>query len=497
MEDNDNDDDGDGNSAGNGEEDGDNDSDDEKDDEREDIGESSTPGRQRQRRAQPSWLKAAFTRVLIECNLRGNRSQPYLYSKGTFWCKPPAAYFCLGAEPTTPTSLYRPRFFVWDPQSLYKQLSCPACGQVLIRHSAISRAGQVIGFESSFWLTGYRYHCRHCHHVKPRKQSATWRSWDRRILAALPAQLASEFPAHLSHRNGMSKPLFAWMRSCFQNGMRAKQFSDAIRVQHLLRYDTLHLQYLDRVAMDSWMGKQYKLFLKFDGTSDEGFNGFVPSSQWFRDIYDNFIEDHRAEFNQHMGKLTGEICAIDHSHKITEHVAKVNGERVFNGLLTVTNEFGEIRSCNLAATKAQTQFELALTRMRESLEFYGHNQPEFFYTDGMADKSFLESSFPSLRRGITPIEKYGHLKPFVLPSDVQILVRNKISSINTALSTIIAKIPIQDEPNLVIGYDFEWNIAISENGKHERGEIAVVQITYEKRVYILQVNTVVYSEYGR
>ncbi|KAF9522304.1 hypothetical protein CPB83DRAFT_116942 [Crepidotus variabilis] len=481
--------------AGIGEEDGDGDDDDEKDDELEETEESSTPGRQR-RRPLPSWLQAAFTRVLTECDSRDDRNRPPLYSKRTFWSQPPASYFCLEANPTTPTSLYRPQFFVWDPQALYKQLSCPACGQSLIRYSAISRPRRVVDFDSSFWLIGYRYRCRRCHHPKPGKQSVTWRSWDRRILAALPAQLASEFPAHLSHRSGMSKPLFAWMRSCFQNGMGAKQFSDALRVQHLLRYDELHLQYLDwivsRVVMDSWMGTKYKSFLKFDDTSDEGYNGFVPSSQWFRDMYDNFIEDHRAEFNQHMGMLTGEICAIDHSHKITKHVAKVNGERVFNGLLTVTNEFGEIRSCNLVATKAQTQFELALTRMRDSLDLYGHKQPELFYTDNMADKSFLESSFPSLRRDIKPVEKYGHLKPFVLPPDVQILVRNEVSSINAALSTIIAKVPVEeDEPDLAIGYDSEWNTIISDNGKHERGEIAVVQIAFEKRVYILQISEMV------
>lgn len=65
-------------------------------------------------------------------------------------------------------------------------------------------------------------------------------------------------------------------------------------------------------------------------------------------------------------------------------------------LLTVTNEMGEIRVCNLVATKAHSQFELALEYMRGSLERYGHDLPEVFYMDNMLDKEFLEKCFPSL-----------------------------------------------------------------------------------------------------
>ena len=40
--------------------------------------------------------------------------------------------------------------------------------------------------------------------------------------------------------------------------------------------------------------------------------------------------------------------------------ADVDGEQVFTALLTITNEKGEIRTCNVVATKAQSQTELAL-----------------------------------------------------------------------------------------------------------------------------------------
>lgn len=63
-------------------------------------------------------------------------------------------------------------------------------------------------------------------HPRSGKQTVTFQSWDSRILAVLPPELAAEFPARLSYRSGMSTTLFSWIRSCFQNGMGAKPFSD-------------------------------------------------------------------------------------------------------------------------------------------------------------------------------------------------------------------------------------------------------------------------------
>jgi len=124
--------------------------------------------------------------------------------------------------------------------------------------------------------------------------------------------------------------------------------------------------------------------------------------------------------------------------------------------------------------------------MRESLTMYGHSQPTLFYTDNMSDKALLESAFPSLREGVTPVEKYSNLDPFTL-TDVQVVVRDNEPAINAALSTIINDIPTEaSDPDLIIGFDTEWNVASTASG-FTRGEIAVVQIAYDKRVYILQV----------
>lgn len=126
--------------------------------------------------------------------------------------------------------------------------------------------------------------------------------------------------------------------------------------------------------------------------------------------------------------------------------------------------------------------------MRESLQLYGHRQPELFYTDNMADKGFLESSFPSLLEDVVPVQKYANLEPFRLPASIAVFTCAESSSINTALSTILNQVPIDEsESDIVVGYDSEWKFIMSDHGQTERGNISVIQIAFESRVYILQV----------
>lgn len=167
----------------------------------------------------------------------------------------------------------------------------------------------------------------------------------------------------------------------------------------------------------------------------------------------------------------------------------MNGVRVFTALLSLTNRLGELRRCDLVATKAHSQYEHGLIQMNKSLTLYGNGETILVYMDNMSDKAFLESSFPSLRKDVVPIEKYGNLDLFSLPSTVQVTVLSEKSTINAALSTILDDVPIDEsDKDLVIGFDAEWNVWM-DGAKFTRGDIAVVQIAYEARVYILQVCT--------
>lgn len=166
---------------------------------------------------------------------------------------------------------------------------------------------------------------------------------------------------------------------------------------------------------------------------------------------------------------------------------RVGGEQPFTAILSLTNEKNEIRACNFVATKSHSQYELALRNLHDSLDLYGHPQPSLIYTDNMSDKKFLEDCFPSLREGVTPVEKYGHLEELFVPSEVPILIKNTSEAINDAMRTILDDIP-DDEGSIVVGFDSEWNVEVSPQGKvTRRGRTAIIQIAYKDHIYILQV----------
>ncbi len=161
-----------------------------------------------------------------------------------------------------------------------------------------------------------------------------------------------------------------------------------------------------------------------------------------------------------------------------------------------------MRVCDLVATKSHSQFALALTRMRQSLETYGHSQPVLFYTDNMADKQFLEAAFPSLRTDVVPVEKYAHLEPLSLPDDVSVFVCDTVPAIDQAIATIFDDSMLDDDtvfstdsPDIVVGLDTEWNVDLLTRSQHSGGcsRTAIVQIAYKNRVYIMRVRAILCS----
>ncbi|KAF7971123.1 hypothetical protein HWV62_21994, partial [Athelia sp. TMB] len=287
-------------------------------------------------------------------------------------------------------------------------------------------------------------------------------------------ELAAEFPAQLSHRSAISSPVFALMRACFNYGDGSKQFSHILRILHHRHFSQLHVQYLEGIIfrkkchLDAEISEPYEPFGTFSDAT--GYAGFIPSSSWLCTIYDDFIEEHKAQIDQKCAMGSAEICSIDHSHKITKQIAKVNGEPVFTAALTVTNEYGEIRVLAFVATKAHSEFEAALEKMRDSLTLYGNPQPLIFYTDNpAADKHFLEAVFPSLTKEIVPIQKYPALDTFKLSPDTLVTVHDSIAGISSL--------------------DAEFNVIMTRTRGMGGGPqpTSILQVAYKNRVDIFQI----------
>jgi hypothetical protein len=174
------------------------------------------------------------------------------------------------------------------------------------------------------------------------------------------------------------------------------------------------------------------------------------------------------------------------SLKITKQIFKYNGVEVYAGLFTVTNQLGQVRICNLVATKAHSQIEPHLHACNDSLVRYGHMQPEVFYTDNMSDMDLLQSCFPSLTLGVTPVEKYEHLPALTLPEDIQVFVLDTATGIDNAVLQIMDSVPDPGH-QIVLGLDLEFNVDMAPH-RVTRGIPALLQIAYCQSVYLFRVS---------
>ncbi len=247
---------------------------------------------------------------------QGSSRRVTIYDKmGSFQMPYTDPFFLLQRDTILPSTLLTPRYFYWDPLVLIEKgtpVKChgPKCkgkGGNLIRHSFGTRPRRVVDLEDCYWLMGARYQCNEC--------NATMPSWDPLVLKALSPVLASQFPAHCSWRSGISTRLFAFMRRCFHNGMGASQFADSVRVMHRRRHEQLEVAYLQTIIARANNGRR-DVYEPFPSFNDSEFQAALPSGGWFRDMYDNFIEKHEPEFNQHTALLSCEVDAIDHSYKV-------------------------------------------------------------------------------------------------------------------------------------------------------------------------------------
>lgn len=176
--------------------------------------------------------------------------------------------------------------------------------------------------------------------------------------------------------------------------------------------------------------------------------------------------------------------------QITKHIAKIDGVEVFTGLLTVTNEWGEIRVINLVATKSHNQFESALSEMKISLEMYGHGQPAIFYTDNpAADKAFLERAFPSLLLDVIEKDPYKDLLPLTLEG-ITVRTTSNSADITRICRAIVDSVESGDDlATTAVGFDMEWPVySDSQTGRITgAGKTALVQIAHEDMVHLFQV----------
>jgi hypothetical protein len=142
--------------------------------------------------------------------------------------------------------------------------------------------------------------------------------------------------------------------------------------------------------------------------------------------------------DKEMMKVEATIIQLDHSFTVPALLAQVQGRSVFPALLTVVNEYGQIKGQSFAFSKSHDEMRDMLENMRHGLEAMNLGPVKLVYTDNVtADKLFLESIFPSLKTGVIRKEKLPDLETLCIPESVSQQVVTNTQMATTILQSIL------------------------------------------------------------
>ncbi|KAK7012668.1 hypothetical protein R3P38DRAFT_3323885 [Favolaschia claudopus] len=419
----------------------------------------------------PNWLYRYFHHVIRPLVLRkeGNAlAQPITFTSSfpSFWIYPPEPVFALTDHKFDPPTMYRPRVFLWLPHFFVSRMNCPDCGSKLEKNGAL-RPRRVVDVDDVFYIVSWAYYCRDsCKHH--------FHGWSRKILDSLPAYLRLAFPAVLSRKSGLSRNVVNQLRVGNQHKMGPSGVRALLLESHTLRFSTLQAQYLEAVfemirgrqqgqtgsqqpKIDSFLTERIPSFGDFG--DHDGYAGFVPTEGYLASMLNKAIEADEDDANQHTACQRPDNLAIDDSHKINKHIAKVDGLPIFGALWTCMDSRG-IRAQALTLTKSHEERIGPLSGIAQSARLYGFDDPLVVFSDDpIKDKSLVYSAFPSLAENLAPPPSSSGLESLCIPPHFRVQFLTDASSVDKILSSITAQLDDDPELHLCLSVDAEWNIS--------------------------------------
>jgi hypothetical protein len=211
-------------------------------------------------------------------------------------------------------------------------------------------------------------------------------------------------------------------------------------------------------------------------------------------------------YDQCMQMLGADRISIDASYKEASKLGQYHGEAIFNALITVTNQHGEIQKQFHTVTDAHDQIKGPITEMQATMKAYGHPMPELLITDKPAsDKFFYYSIIPSLKETKIKLESEARLNnptassPLTecdfMPYSANVIICKTTQEIQFKCAAVRELMNDRVEKQRVICIDAEWNVSISARGFiGDIGTVALIQLSYRDdidesiHVLLLQVH---------
>lgn len=310
------------------------------------------------------------------------------YSPSSFWVRPPEPVVSLSLHIFDPPMLYQPRVFLWLPHFFVTALRCPNCINGILEKNGAVTPRRITDDDDCYYIVTWRYYCR-------KGCKSTFHGWNKRILNSLPPYLRLAFPAVLSRKGGVSKSVITQLRISNQHKMGPSGVRALLFERHTLRFNTLQLQYAESIfelvrghqmevnrsqtTLHSYFST--KKLPSFGNFSDQDrYAGFVPSEHYLAEMLNKAIEADEADANQHTACIAPDQIAVDDSHKINKHIAKIDGIPIFGALWTCMDS-RYIRAQALTLTKAHEERTGPLTGIASSVQLYGYDYPSLAFSD--------------------------------------------------------------------------------------------------------------------
>ena len=124
----------------------------------------------------------------------------------------------------------------------------------------------------------------------------------------------------------------------------------------------------------------------------------MPRGEYFASIYNDFGDSIASHLDTEVKKRGATRLHWDVSYKEAKHLARYHGEPIFKGLVSATNQVGEVRIQFHVVTDGFDQFEAPIDQFLLTMNAHGHDPTELLGTDNPSrDAAYFKNKLPGLR----------------------------------------------------------------------------------------------------
>jgi hypothetical protein len=223
--------------------------------------------------------------------------------------------------------------------------------------------------------------------------TGSFKAWNDGSLQLNP--FSGHFPAMLTAKAGVDNDLVDMMVSLFDSGMKSEQFANMLKELHTSHKTKLEILREGKIQQGT-LKKKGELFSTFNDPSK--YNGRLHGGGFFSFVYKRYSAKCKAFLGKEMKKRGAKELNSDASYKTCKVLSQVEGNSVFKALITMTNEFGEIRIQFMTVSDGHDQMVVPLREFKRTQNLYGLPLPTHFSTDNVPnDRPFFLQMFTTAR----------------------------------------------------------------------------------------------------